>query len=117
MIHIESGDLQGVPVVYLGGEFEPDDTDTFRRYIFDFADQLADNRMIIDLANLDRPCSGALRIMVLLQRKLQILDGQLVVTGASGPVGEFLRLTGVDNLLDIDPCAVTAASRLEASTA
>lgn len=117
MIHIESGDLQGIPVVYLGGEFEPDDTESFRRYIFDFADQLADNRMIIDLAGLDRPCSGALRILVLLQRKLQLLDGKLVVTGASGRVGEFLRLSGVDDLLDTGCCAASAASRLEASTA
>lgn len=117
MLHIESKDLQGIPVVYLSGEFESGDTESFRRYIFDLADQLSENRMIIDLVNLDRPCSGALRIMVLLQRKLQLLDGQLVVTGAQGSVDEFIRLTGVDKLLDTGPCAAAAASRLETSTA
>lgn len=117
MVHIESGDLQGVPVVYLSGEFEPGDTEIFKRYIFDLADQLADNRMIIDLAKLNHPCSGVLRILVLVQRKLQLLDGKLVVTGASGCVREFLRLSGVDKLLDTGPCAAAAASRLEAQTA
>ena len=117
MIHIQSDDLQGIPVVYLSGEFEPGDTENFKRYIFDLADQLSNNRMIVDLANLDRPGSGVLRILVLVQRKLQLLDGQLVVTGASGCVREFLDLTGVDKLLDTGPCAAAAASRLEARTA
>ena len=117
MISIVSEDLQGVPVVYLSGAFEPQDTEDFKRYVFDLADQLSDNRLIIDVANLDSASSGILRVMVLVQRKLAMLDGSLVVTGATGRVREILQLSQVDSLLDLRTCAHEAASGMARSVA
>ena len=113
MISIVSGDVQGIPVVYLSGEFEAADTEAFRRYVFDLAEQLPGNRMVIDLAQLDRACSGAVRVLVLVQRKLSILEGRLVVAGVNGLVREYLSLTQTDQLLDIEPNAEIAVSRLD----
>lgn len=115
MISIASQDVRGLPVVYIGGEFEARDTEVFRRYIFDLVDQLTDNRLIIDVAHLENAKSGALRVLVLVQRRLNMLGGSLVVTGAHGRVREILRLSQVDDLLDLHPCARAAASRMSGS--
>ena len=101
MVSIVADDLDGVPVVHLLGEFEPRDTQAFRRYVFDLADQLPESRLIVDLAGLKHTCSGALRVLVLVQRKLSILEGKLVVSGVNGLVREFVDLTHVDQLLEI----------------
>jgi len=116
LVAIEAKDVRGIPVVSLEGEFEAGDTEVFRRYIFDLADQLADNRLIIDLAKLNTASSGAFRVMVLVQRKLQMLDGSLMVTGAKGRVREMMRLSEVDSLLDLECCAKSAASRMAIPT-
>ena len=112
MVSIVAEDVAGVPVVHLRGDFLARDTEGFRQYVFDLADQLPESRMIIDLAELSHTCSGALRILVLVQRKLSILDGQLVVTGVSGPVGEILALTQVDSLLELSPNTESAVTQL-----
>lgn len=114
LLQIVSKEMHGVPIVYLRGVFEPRDTEAFRRYLFDLADRIVDDRLIIDLANLNHACSGILRVLVLVQRKLAMLDGRLMIAGARGNVREILQLTQVDNLLEITPSATDAASRLKA---
>ena len=106
-------EVKGVPVVHLCGAFDTRDTQTFRNYVFDLADQLQDGRMVIDLADLNNANSGVLRVLVLVQRKLSLLNGRLVVSGVNGSVREVFALAQVDNLLEISPCTASAVSRLE----
>ena len=112
MVSIVAEDVAGVPVVHLSGDFLARDTEAFRQYVFDLADQSPESRMVIDLAGLGHTCSGALRILVLVQRKLSILEGQLVVTGVSGPILEILTLTKVDSLLELAPSTQSAVTQL-----
>lgn len=113
MFSIVAEEVKGVSVVHLSGDFRATDTEAFRRYVFDLADQLPENQMVIDLAGLRQACSGIFRVLVLVQRKLSALDGRLVVAGVTGTVREILDLSQVDSLLDISPCAHSAVTRLE----
>ncbi len=113
MVSIVAEDVNGVPVIHLSGEFRARDTEAFRQYVFDLADQLNGSQLVIDLAELRHACSGALLVLVLVQRKLAILDGRLVVAGVNGTVREILDLTQVDRLLELSPCARTAIDELE----
>ncbi len=112
VVSIVAEEVKGVPVVHLSGEFRTTDTESFLRYVFDLADQLPANQMVIDLAGLRQACSGIFRVLVLVQRKLAVLDGRLVVAGVTGTVREILNLTQVDSLLDLSPCTQSAVTRL-----
>ncbi|MEM7686448.1 MAG: STAS domain-containing protein [Pseudomonadota bacterium] len=113
MLRIHEELVRGVPVIFLSGDFRAADTQNFRETVFDFADRVADESLIVDVTNLTWACSGALRILALVQRKLSILGARLIVTGMSGPVREVFELCQLDGLIETGICPRKTALELQ----
>ncbi|MEM9059542.1 MAG: STAS domain-containing protein [Pseudomonadota bacterium] len=113
LVRVVEERLRGVPVIFLSGDFKASDTQAFHHTVFDFADRVADDGLIIDVTNLTWACSGTLRVLALVQRKLSVLGARLIVTGMSGPVREVFDLCKLSGLIETRACPRKAALELQ----
>ena len=60
------------------------------------------NSMVMDLSDLTYISSAGLRILIATQKKLKASNTPLVIKNVNEPVGEILRMSGIDKILTIE---------------
>ena len=60
------------------------------------------NSLVMDLSDLTYISSAGLRILIATQKKLKASNTPLVIKNVNEPVGEILRMSGIDKILTIE---------------
>lgn len=60
------------------------------------------NSMVMDLSDLTYISSAGLRILIATQKKLKASNTPFVIKNVNEPVGEILRMSGIDKILTIE---------------
>ena len=60
------------------------------------------NSLVMDFSDLTYISSAGLRILIATQKKLKASNTPLVIKNVNEPVGEILRMSGIDKILTIE---------------
>jgi anti-sigma B factor antagonist len=71
------------------------------------------SNIILDLQNLDYICSSGLRVLILVQKKLDILKKKLILANAQKPVKKVFRIVGFDSILSFADSIEDATKKLK----
>lgn len=71
------------------------------------------HRIALDLSQVDYLSSAGIRILVLLAKNLKAIGGTLRLSAVSPPVGDVLKLVGLQQLLEVQPVTAPAAGLTE----
>jgi anti-anti-sigma factor len=79
------------------------DTITSKELVTEIASEMGTfNSMVMDLSDLTYISSAGLRILIATQKKLKASNTPFVIKNVNEPVGEILRMSGIDKILTIE---------------
>ena len=91
---------QGVCIATLDGKFDTASSVGAESALMGLMDK-GGKRMLLDFANVDYIASSGLRVLLKLAQRSKTEGGQLRVCSVNATVGEVLRISGFDKILDV----------------
>lgn len=90
----------GVCIAALNGKFDTASSVGAESTLMDLLDE-GNNRMLLDFSDVAYIASSGLRVLLKLAQRLKTESGQLRLCSVNESVGEVLRISGFDKILDV----------------